>query len=188
MLSKPCQCAKSTHKNHCVFVRGVLCCEKEDCFLRRVEFCNSGGDLIVGLVTGGAGGGGQWLPLGLEDMREETREGDTVLNHSLRERESVESPSNTWGPLLQLQEIKEIFMGGGGRVRSVKTCTTLTYKKFFVKKQTVYLNLEVVYHIFCIVTVCLSFIAVEKMTTKSKHLSVHLSVRPSSNCWMLCLV
>ena len=35
-----------------------------------------------------------------------TRAVDTALYRSLRGRESVESPCNTWGPLLQLQEIK----------------------------------------------------------------------------------
>lgn len=72
-----------------------------------MELGNSGGDLIGGLVTGGVGG--PWLPPGLEDRREETREGDTVLHHSPMGMECMESPCNTWGPLLQLQEIKEIF-------------------------------------------------------------------------------
>ncbi len=42
--------------------------------------------------------GVQWLPSGLENRKGETREGNTVLHHSLRGRESVESPCNTWGP------------------------------------------------------------------------------------------
>lgn len=58
-------------------------------------------------MTGGVGG--QWPPPGLENRRGETREGDTVLQPSLRGRENVETPCNTWGPLLQLQGIKEIF-------------------------------------------------------------------------------
>lgn len=69
--------------------------------------CGNGGDLIGWLVTGGVGV--QWLPPRLEDRKGETREGDTVFHHSLRGRESVESPCNTWGLLLQPQEIKEIF-------------------------------------------------------------------------------
>lgn len=68
---------------------------------------NGGGDLTGGLVTGGVGG--QRLLPWLEDRRGATREGDTVLNHSLSVTESVESPCNTWGQLIQLQKIKEIF-------------------------------------------------------------------------------
>ena len=52
--------------------------------MRHVELGNVG-DLIGGaLVTGAVGV--QWLPPGLQDRRGETREGDTVLHHSLRGR------------------------------------------------------------------------------------------------------
>lgn len=81
---------------------GVLCAYKVDWFMRPVEFSNDGGDLIGGgLVTGC-----WWLPPRLDGSVRETREGNAALHHSLRGRENVESPCNTWGPLLQLQEIK----------------------------------------------------------------------------------
>lgn len=91
-----------------MFLWGVLCYTKG--FTSPAEFGN-GGDLIGGLVTGSTDV--QWLPPGLEDKRGETREVDTVLHYSLRRKEggggSVESPCNTWGPLLKLQETKEAF-------------------------------------------------------------------------------
>ena len=64
---------------------------------------NGGGDLIGGLVTGGVGG--PWLRPGLEDTRGKTREGDTVLHHSLRGRGNMESPCNGVHCFIKIQEI-----------------------------------------------------------------------------------
>lgn len=53
------------------------------------------------------GGVRQWLLWGSKDRTGEARVGDSIPLPEGKER--VESPSNTWGPLLQSQEIKEIF-------------------------------------------------------------------------------
>lgn len=63
--------------------------------MRRVVFVFGGDDLIRRLVTEGVNG----------LMAGKGKQGREV-QCSLRGRESMENPSNTWGLLLQLQEIK----------------------------------------------------------------------------------
>ena len=108
VLSKPCQCTEHTHKNLCVSVRGVLRYTKADWFTRHVELGNVG-DLI---------GGGCWWQgllvcsgclLGFRTGEGKQGRGIQYFTTLWEGGESVESPRNTWGPLLQLQEFKEIF-------------------------------------------------------------------------------
>lgn len=69
--------------------------------MRRVDFSNGGGDLIGGLKSKGVG----CIPPG-QGRKEQVREKQYLPT---QRSESVESPYNTWGSLLQLQEIKQIF-------------------------------------------------------------------------------
>lgn len=79
------------------------------------------------------GGGSQWLPVCLKNRRKKKQgRGLHYLTTPRGGRENMESPTNTWGPLLQLQEIKQIFRHSywgedeegtrGGGVRTLHFC------------------------------------------------------------------
>lgn len=82
-------------------------------FTSQADFANGSGDLIEG-----AGGKEYWCAAAVSwALRQERgNKGGGFITSLLSEgegrRESVESPCNTWGPFLKLQETKEMFRVG----------------------------------------------------------------------------
>lgn len=88
-----------------------------------MELGNGGGDLIGGLVTGGVGG--PWLPPWLVDRRGETREGDTVLHHSLRGGRAWKVPVTHGVHCFSSRKSKKYLVRVLRGRMSIKTCNRL---------------------------------------------------------------